>query len=364
MTTGPDSFPNDGALTPEERALAARLARSAPQRGPSAALDARILDAARAAAQPQAVDRPAIRHRRRPRWPMITGVAASLMLAFGVVWQLRPTVQLETASAPAARVPPSAPGAGGPSAADDYSPMPAEDAAADAAASEVPKPQAVVAEAKQAAPVREQAADAAREEAAVPAMAPPQEPGYDAYSAAPAAVAPAPPPAPPAPMAAPEARRAPTAFGTQSAPAAEAPGIVGGNAANDASRARKDESTTAKRAASDSAELDSVIVTGSNVRQEKSRDAASAAAADKAADGDDAGAPDASSYDAEHHDQPLDDEPPASAEAPEVRDAWLKRVRDLLGRGDRAAARDSLREYQRRNPDARIPDDLKPLLSE
>lgn len=81
-------------LTPEERALADRLARLGPHDGPSPALDAKILAAAHAAA---AGARPPQRSRRR--WSLsaipgglITGVgvAATMALAVGVVWQLRP----------------------------------------------------------------------------------------------------------------------------------------------------------------------------------------------------------------------------------------------------------------------------------
>ena len=81
-------------LTPEERVLADRLARLGPHDGPSPALDAKILAAAHAAA---ASSRPPQRSRRR--WGLsaipgglITGVgvAATMALAVGVVWQLRP----------------------------------------------------------------------------------------------------------------------------------------------------------------------------------------------------------------------------------------------------------------------------------
>lgn len=61
-------------------------------------------------------------------------------------------------------------------------------------------------------------------------------------------------------------------------------------------------------------------------------------------------------------DQPLDDQPPASADTPAVREAWLARVRQLIADGRSDDARDSLREYRRRYPEAAIPDDLRPLL--
>ena len=81
----PRPFPPrpDEPLTPEERAWAERLRRVGPHDGPSPALDARILAAAHAAA----ATRPrAPRH----RWPAYAGVAASLVVAVGLAWQLRP----------------------------------------------------------------------------------------------------------------------------------------------------------------------------------------------------------------------------------------------------------------------------------
>jgi hypothetical protein len=47
-----------------------------------------------------------------------------------------------------------------------------------------------------------------------------------------------------------------------------------------------------------------------------------------------------------------------------VQQAWLQRVRQLVAEGRPDAARDSLREYQRRYPKATLPDDLRALLDE
>ncbi|HEY9541747.1 MAG TPA: hypothetical protein VIR05_08930 [Luteimonas sp.] len=63
-------------------------------------------------------------------------------------------------------------------------------------------------------------------------------------------------------------------------------------------------------------------------------------------------------------DQPLEDQPPASADSPQVRQAWLQRVRELLAEGKPDAARESLREYQRRYPEAELPEDLRALLAQ
>lgn len=62
-------------------------------------------------------------------------------------------------------------------------------------------------------------------------------------------------------------------------------------------------------------------------------------------------------------DQPLDDHPPASASAPLVRGAWIKRIRQLRDSGEWDSARASLVEYRRRYPEATVPDDLLPLLA-
>src|SRR3546814_1470997 len=62
-------------------------------------------------------------------------------------------------------------------------------------------------------------------------------------------------------------------------------------------------------------------------------------------------------------DQPLEDQPQASADSPQVRQAWLQRVRELLAEGKPDAARESLREYQRRYPADELPEDLRELLA-
>ncbi|GGD39903.1 hypothetical protein [Pseudoxanthomonas indica] len=71
-------------LDAEEAALAEQLARLGPHGEPSPRLDARILAAAHDAVSEQA------RPRRRSRWPLGLGVAASALLAVGIAWQLRP----------------------------------------------------------------------------------------------------------------------------------------------------------------------------------------------------------------------------------------------------------------------------------
>jgi hypothetical protein len=70
---------------------------------------------------------------------------------------------------------------------------------------------------------------------------------------------------------------------------------------------------------------------------------------------------DAATRDAPKTSADYDDRPPVSADSPEFRQAWLQRIRELLAKGEQAWARESLREFKRRYPDAELPEDLKPL---
>ena len=53
--------------------------------------------------------------------------------------------------------------------------------------------------------------------------------------------------------------------------------------------------------------------------------------------------------------------PPATADSPDVRDAWLRRIGELLKQGKTADAKASLDEFRRRYPDAPIPPELRKL---
>ncbi|HEY5971875.1 MAG TPA: hypothetical protein VIT22_07870, partial [Pseudoxanthomonas sp.] len=84
-----NTHPND-PLSPEERELAQLMARLGPAGEPSPTLDAKILAAAHSAAARE----PA--RARKPRWPVAIGLAASVVFAVGIAWQLRPIQQVTT----------------------------------------------------------------------------------------------------------------------------------------------------------------------------------------------------------------------------------------------------------------------------
>lgn len=275
-TPPPDPMP----LDPEERALAARLARLGPHGEPSPALDARVLAAAHAAtaggARAAAGRRRGERDRgwRRARWPVGAGAAASVMLAAVIAWQMRPL------PAPV---------------------LPSPESAVAASTVVSAPPQAVM--------EIERAAD----------VAPPPPPpsiARDAAVPAPRALA--------VPLPAPE--REATAAKAM-APPAESPPIV------------FDEPSPAEATAP--------LPAAPPARAQPMQQAASASAA--AASGIAVDAPEA-------------DVPPATAASPEVREAWLARIRELAAAGRTDEARASLAEFHRRHPAFAIPDDLRPLL--
>lgn len=203
MTSRPNHPPPTDPLTAEERALAERLARSAPSRLPPASVDTAILRAAHAAAQPPATPR------RRPRWPALVGIAATLVLAIGVAWQLRPVGEA-----------PQAQGEHAPAMV--RAPAPTEEGRAlgvigpgDAAPEAVPPsdPPVATESVPYEAPVARRAPVPAPEPVSLPA------PPAPAVADEPAVVlAPPPPPAPPAP---PAAASAPASSATTASTAAD-----------------------------------------------------------------------------------------------------------------------------------------------
>jgi hypothetical protein len=207
------------------------------------------------------------------------GVAASVVLAAGIAWEMRPS--------PA--------------------PLPAPGGVAMEAT-----PTAPVADAARASPLlREDATPpvdaAARRAPPSRALAPPAEEPAVVFDAPSPVAAQAPPPAPPAPQAA------------VALPAPAPPPAAAATAA-----------TAAKRAMQTQAKAQAALP----------------------------------AIDASEADAPESDVPPATAASPEVRDAWLARIRELAAGGRSDEARASLSEFRRRYPAFAIPEDLQPLMAE
>jgi hypothetical protein len=280
------------SLDNEERALAALLPRPPGRGEPGAGLDARILAAAQAELSPQAPV-----HRPRRSWIGPTALVASLVLAVGLAWQLRP--------------PPSLP-----------APAATEDAAS--AGSDAMSMRAFETLPSTPAPMTQATPTVAPPPEAVVSAPPAQDApgGASAPASAPVAM---PPPAPPAPG---FVADAPAVNLPQAAEPAHAHApVIAKATASDAMRERAAASGTiaaetreeAQRAAQ-AAALDAVVVT-----------------------------------------DPEEDVPPATADSPEVRDAWLRRIGELLEQGKADEAKASLAEFKRRYPDSALPPELRKL---
>lgn len=317
MNTGPGQ-PDREPLTPEEREWALRLSRLGPSAGPPSAIDARVL----AAAHDAVAARPRARDRQRRRWPVALGVAASLALAVGVAWRLRPLPEAPVLARGEAEIAADH-AAGGPA-------PPPEPMMAPPAVVRMDTPPAPEE------PKREELAKE-RDKGELAAAAPQDAPVVsDESRTADAAMAPAAaaPPPPPAPAAEVEA--------AASTAAANADMAAGAAAAQQESE-----------------------------RMQKAADAVSAQRARSLAAPDPAALPEASfGRDAQAQKQASDeqieivgsddgDEPPAYANSPEVREAWLRRIRELIAEGNLQQAHDSLDEFERRYPDHALPDDLQ-----
>ena len=310
-------------LDADERALADLLARDALP-GPSPQLDARILAAARSAttATTTTTASPSRRPRPRPRWIAGMSIAATLVLAIGIAWRLRPlppqqqpardmTVSAVRVVEPAART---------------ASPQPP--AAADAVYRQMPSPPAQ--QAAKAIPAERDSAAAA--DKASPPPGPPVV--YDAPAPMDVqAPPPAPPPAPPAPSNPAANSEAASAMANAQAAKASAPAMR-------AATASPPNAFEQQGQRGDARTLDRIETTSAGVD--------AAAAADAAAEGGISRAV-------------LDEEPPATADSPQVQEAWLQRIRELLSAGETDAARNSLAEFRRRYPKYALPEDLRPL---
>lgn len=312
-------------LSPEEHALAERLRRLGGANGPSAALDARILAAAREAAPaPAPGPGPApVRQRRWLAWSAVPGgaitamgTAAAFVLVVGLVWQLRPgerpMPESEAANADDGFV----------SVQMIERPAPAE--AAEAAAVAPPQETAPRA-ARTAAPVR------ARKQAPARAVEPHAEAGDSAPQAIASLPAPAPPPPPPPPpAAAPDARA--VATDTVAAPAAAIERIEAPEPTAEASPAparRRATYTSSARARPDA-------------RSSAARALRPASAETSTQD-------------------PVDFGPP-SVDAELAPADWLQRIRDRRDNGDADGATESLRRFREAHPHIPVPDDLRALV--
>ena len=356
-------------LTPEERALAQRLARAPGPREPGPALDARILAAARAAvdhggaeappgqpvtdstpASPPVITPPRATGHARPRparrWTLGFGVAASLVVAVTIAWQLRPQQSTqrvyESAQAPAADASPpvSAQDQAAPGAAPARSkPLPPAPEAPDVLARPAPlEPPAAPKVAMTPAPVPpatlRKEAPRVREVAPPPAVEPQRLYRVDTYTppAPPAPPAPAPPPPPPAPGAA---------------------------ADSNASAARAAAATLARTAQSKRAEAQE----GAPAAVEQLRSAQEAASANYASP---AVPPQIPGPVAERAATPVTVTGTVRREIEEDRrlppEQWLRAIRKHRFEGDSALARASLQAFQQAHPDMPVPEDLRPLL--
>jgi hypothetical protein len=316
--------PHD-SLSPEEQALAERLRRLGGADGPSAALDARVLAAARAAAAPA----PA-RRRRRLVWSAIpggamtaVGTAAAFVLAVGLVWQLRPDERsapvretarddggfvpvemIERQARPPAALEPAPSRAAGPEPAQRSAPSDAR-ARAPAAGhrTAVPPPAASVPGVD----------DGARRATVV--SAPDAEPG--ASPSMPAEVAPAVAPGPAAPASA-------TAIEAEPGPTGDARPPV----------RRRPTYTSSARAQPET-------------RSQPSRLSRQATAG------------------ATRQDEPgsmhADDLGPVGADVELAPADWVQRIRERRERGDFEGAAESLRRFRGAHPRVRLPDDLRAL---
>ncbi|MCC7633591.1 hypothetical protein [Stenotrophomonas rhizophila] len=304
-------------LTAEERELARLLGRATPV-APPAALDDAVLAAARAAVQapPAASIVPAAAvasgkrsARPRSRLPAALGLAASVVFAVGIAWQLKPEPPQVPALEATAPAPTTAP-----------SPAPAVETAEDVDAAD---------RAPAAARARPQAAQAPVAEA-LPAPAPVAAP-VAPPAAAPLARQAPPRPAPlPAPMAAPPAPVQADAMDSMAAPAHDQVELTAAQAAADTARLKHAE---AAPAASGQAAR-----TASTMRRAEASVAPQGMLSSHAV------------------------EAAVAADAALPRKQWLKRIRERRDAGDVDTARASLERYLQHHPEVRVPHDLRQLL--
>ena len=377
-----DALPlNELPLNEQERALA-RALRNLPVGAPPPELDARILGAAR-----RAVHLAPPRKRDNRHWLIGFGTAASALLAIGMILKMHgpgqsaiytPSAETTTNAVSAAANVPAADAAAAASAA-------MQDKASTSAAADARAPVGNTAPAEQQAGyAREQAQqpmvtseEAKQAPSAFPAQTvskaiPPPAPARARYTAAPSSPvmvdepasvsAPSPPPAPPAPsvqsideraerkaegygatrrdveadaVAAPASPAASAAALDQTALSKEKPNAAGTLKSNQSAS----DSLNAAEASKD-VKLDRIEVTGSRVKHDADHGIAAGGQAARQ----------------------LATLPAVDDDAKLTSTQWIERIRARVRASDGNAARESLRRYRVRYPDAVIPDDLQPLL--
>lgn len=318
------------SLDAEERVLARALPRLHGRTTPGPDLDASILAAAQAAVRPATSSHGPTRP--RIRWIAPASLAASMVLAVGMAWQLRPlpplettqsTVQSDTADVVAVQMIEPAP----------YDkPAPARQSKP---AQTPPESTAPAREMTNAAIInsRDPSPSAGVQRVQTPAS-PPLSTAMPA-SAPPSALSVPAPAAPPRPAAAMTAETAPRA--TSAAPTSA------GAAAAAASSINVIERNAASASAAKASVADSAHQAATKAVVPQPRNEAATAA------------------DAGFVDDPGEDVPPATVDSPVVRDAWMHRIGELLEQGKRDEAKASLAEFRRRYPAAALPPTLRTL---
>lgn len=361
-------------LSPEERDLAERLARLGGPREPAPALDAAILAAARAAVAgdeanaavppiapaaspqadpPQAPASPNVTpfrpKRTVPRWPLGLSVAATVVLAAGIGWKLQGDG--EGSSAEKAMAPASAP------AAEEDAVL--LDPSLDRAPVQPPPPPPPLQKDEDALQTRRAATDTATRQVASKPAPPAENDGFVADAAAmreaPAAAAPMP--------SAPPAREQAVAVDRESkgvidVSGSKVPRTAIGQASDRAVGAAEYTRTPLEQRREDSRSNRLAEPAAAQSAPPPPPEQETMSARDRARKANAAGAG-AAAADKSTSAERYDDRPPVSADSPAFRQAWLQRVRTLLGAGDTAAAAESLQEFRRRYPSVELPEDLR-----
>ncbi len=312
--------------------MAKALPRLHGRAAPGPDLDASILAAAQAAVRPS---KPLLfKAKPRIRWIAPAALAASMVLAVGMAWQLRPLPTLESAHSTA-----QSDTAGMPTAV-MMEPAPGDQP--------VLKTQSIPATTPAVAPVRAQSNAPAVSTPEAPPV--PGEMPVNSQGAPHAAPVPPAPPAPAAPLPAVETDAAappPTLDQLTSERVMRARTAEPAASASARSMTRDAASTSANKA--DAAETTGPVlpktIRATPVAPEVRNEAEMAVDAGFVGD-------------------PTDDIPPATAASPAVRDAWLRRIGELLEQGERQEAEASLAEFRRRYPAAVLPPRLRALENE